>query len=144
MNADESQAGAGSHPLTAEIQATSSASAELTTGRDPLRWAPNLEGGFDVARAQHEVKASSTAHRQREAEKDAEHRRIQEAADNNQRRRIVYWICGIVVATLIAGTWIAIAADNADTRRWAQSLVTVILSGILGAVGGYFSARSRR
>jgi predicted benzoate:H+ symporter BenE len=96
---------------------------------------------FSARRGEHEIAlARTTAEMQRAAE-DARHQRQEAARDNTQRRILIYIVVGVVIAGLVAATLVGTWADNDDTRRWAQGIVTLLLGGLLGAVGGYFSAK---
>lgn len=78
---------------------------------------------------------------QRAAE-DARHQRQEATRDNFQRRVLIYIVVGVVIAGIVAAALVGTNAGNDDTRRWAQGIVTLLLGGLLGAVGGYFSAKS--
>jgi hypothetical protein len=90
---------------------------------------------FSIERGRHELRAADAAHRREEQRKDNELRRHREKV-------VFYVVVGILVAGLVVGFIVAVEADNADTRRWAQGIVTLLFGGIVGGITGYFTGRS--
>lgn len=45
----------------------------------------------------------------------------------------------LILTALVVATLIAVNSDNAETRVWAQNLVVVLLSGVVGASAGWFA-----
>jgi hypothetical protein len=129
--------------LAGTASARGSASGDLTVSG--LTFKENQQGDWTVERAKHELRAETTA---RKLELDAErlrHEIEEEKQDNAQRRHrdqfAFYVVVGVLVGILIVGIWIGIQADNSDTRAWGQSLVTLIVGGIVGGLAGYVTGK---
>ncbi len=75
---------------------------------------------------------------------ESEHRRTEERKDNELRRFILKSFFIFLLAALVVGVGISVGSANADTRRWAQGIVTLLIGTIAGAVGGYFTGKTDR
>jgi len=100
---------------------------------------------FSIERQQLALKAEDAAHKRRLAEKRIQHE-LDEATKENDQRRLREMIgfrvvVGTVVLGLVVGFSVDVEADNADTRRFAQGLVTLLFGGIVGGLAGYFTGR---
>lgn len=106
------------------------------------------EQRIEIARDELELKAATAAHK-RQVERLRVEQEINEAREEGvarRRREMVgfYVVVGVALAGLIVGSWVGVAAPDPETRRWAQSLVTLVLGGIVGGLAGYFSGRVGR
>lgn len=99
-------------------------------------------GRFSASRGQHEIAILTTHADVQRAADDAKHKREETTRDNEQRRNIVYAVVLVVIAGLVVGSLVGTMAENDTTRTWAQGIVTLLLGGLLGAVGGYFTAKA--
>ncbi len=97
-----------------------------------VKWAEH-ERALEQLRVEHERAMDELRHQQTEVVKD-----------NAQRRTIVNAVGIILIGMLALSFVVAIWAENDGTRDWAQSLVTVILGGIVGGMAGYLTGRSTR
>lgn len=78
-------------------------------------------------------------HRQEEARLTQE---LAKTARNNEVRRQMFWLLvTLLIVNLLVSDAVGILHDNAETRRWAQNVVTTMIGGLLGAVAGYFTAK---
>jgi hypothetical protein len=106
---------------------------------------------FSLEQSEHQLKAESEAHRRRleqaradhdlaEAKLDNDARRVREAGENKARLRheeIIFWLIVVAVCGGLIGGFLGIfVATDADTRRWSQSLVTLIVGGLVGYFTG--------
>jgi heme A synthase len=73
---------------------------------------------------------------------DAEHKRTEEQKENELRRFILRAIVVLLLVTFCAAAIVGVVNDDPSTRQWAQGIVTALLGGLLGAIGGYFTAKS--
>jgi uncharacterized membrane-anchored protein YjiN (DUF445 family) len=97
--------------------------------------------------------SSTTQGTQRFSAKQAEHELsrdrqkhnlAEEAKDNDLRRQMLI-VVGIVIFVVLAVSFIVAAtSENDGTRAWAQGVVSTITGGIVGAVAGYFTGRSSK
>ena len=92
---------------------------------------------------------STPAERKHERELAREaHERDEERKDNEQRRHmqlvLFYVFVGVALVSLAFSAVVAVMADNADTRRWAQGLLITLFGTFAGTVGGYYSGRRSR
>jgi hypothetical protein len=103
-------------------------------------------GEWNPERARHERSAAAAEHRHQMELDEAEHRREEERKDNDDRRmrdRIAFgFLVGVLVVVLVLGLTVGTQANNVDTRAWGQSLVTLIVGGIVGGFAGYVTRRS--
>ncbi len=51
---------------------------------------------------------------------------------------------GVGVVGLALGSYVGTNAENAETRRWSQGLVTLLIGGIVGGLAGYFTGKVGR
>lgn len=121
---------------------------------------PNAEGGedesapsftgsriegqqsFSLERGEHELR-SATAERKYQLDRLRTESQIEEERKENERRRerervLFYVVISLMVGGLVVGFLMATRAQDADTRRFGQGIVTLIL----GAVAGYFTGRA--
>lgn len=77
-----------------------------------------------------------------ERAKDNEQLRVERAKDNAQRRMVVNTVGVILIVCLMFSLLVAVWSENATTRDWAQSVVTVLLGGLVGAIAGYLAGRA--
>ena len=103
------------------------------------------EPAVALALGAHELKAEAAAHKRRLDLMRLEHAQAQDAQERRDRRRRemigFYVVVGIALLGLTVGFAVAVEADNEDTRRWAQGLVTLLFGGIVGDLAGYFTGR---
>jgi hypothetical protein len=107
---------------------------------------------FSLERSKHELQAQSATHRQyvermriqhelEELRKDNDARRAREAEqDRNQqvRDRAIFWLSIVgVILGLGAGSVAGFIIEDEFTQRWGQSLITLIVGGLIG----YFTGR---
>lgn len=100
---------------------------------------------FSVDRGKHELKVVTEERKyllerlRTEAEIDEDRK------DNDQRRCLrkvsFVFVIGVGTAALVAGFAVVAFADNDDTRRWAQSLVTLLVGAVAGGFAGYVTGK---
>ena len=71
----------------------------------------------------------------------AAHKREQEKKDNDLRRLCFKVLLGLLVVIFIAAVLVASVNEDPGTREWAQTVVTTLVGGLLGALAGYFTAK---
>jgi hypothetical protein len=113
-----------------------------------LTWSQTQTGEWNLERAQHELKADTQAHRQREAAEEARFRREEATKDNDQRRwqqRLLFSVVigGIAIGSMFTMAVIALADDTESVAR-AWSLLSLIMGGLIGGVAGYFTGKGGR
>jgi len=94
------------------------------------------EQRFSTARAKADLDRAEQEHRHREAERAGEQRRTEEAKDNAQRRLITNAVAAFLLVTSVVSFVFAVGSGNATTRDWAQSIVTLLLGGLVGFLTG--------
>ncbi|MBA3643142.1 MAG: hypothetical protein H0W59_03630 [Chloroflexia bacterium] len=118
-------------------------SAHLRSGDSEFRES-RAEGTQELSLAHAELDLKSvTAEREHQLKRFRVESQIEEERKENERRRarervLFYVVVFLMVAGLIVGVLLATSAQNAETRRFGQGIVTLIL----GAVAGYFTGRA--
>lgn len=96
---------------------------------------------FSVAQEQALRERVEQAFRHAEVAKDNDRRRAESSKDQAQRRLVVNAVGVILIVCLAFALTVGVWSNNATTRDWAQSIVTVLLGGLVGAVAGYLAGR---
>lgn len=103
------------------------------------------EQAFSKEQSEHERRVQS-AERKFELDRlKLEHQQEQERLHSaSQRHREVigfYVVVGVVVIGLAVGSYVGTNAENAETRNWAQGMVTLLIGGIVGGLAGYTTGK---
>lgn len=96
---------------------------------------------FSVAQEQALRERVEQAFRHAEVAKDNDRRRAESSKDQAQRRLVVNAVGVSLIVCLAFALTVGVWCNNATTRDWAQSIVTVLLGGLVGAVAGYLAGR---
>lgn len=103
-----------------------------------------------------QIKLATAAHKQRqetvrldhelaERQKDNDARRAREAREEVDRRKrdnVIYWLIVVaIVVGIVVGGAAGFLSQNDATPRWGQSLVTLIVGGLVGYVTGSRAGR---
>jgi hypothetical protein len=72
----------------------------------------------------------------------AAHKREQEKKDNDLRRFCIRVVLGLLIVVLCASALVGLLNEDPSIRQWAQNIFTTLIGGLLGAIAGYFTAKS--
>jgi hypothetical protein len=97
---------------------------------------------FSVEQTKLEQKAQADAHRRELAKTQLEHDLAQQAKDNELRRLCVRILICVIVVSLVVSAFIVVVEPDDSKNQWAQGIATTILGSLLGAIAGYFAAKT--
>lgn len=109
------------------------------------------EQSFSIERGEHELKTVTAErayrldrmrleHELEEQKAENRARREREAREETERRKrddVIYWlIVAAIIVGIVVGGAASFVSQNDATQRWGQSLVTLIVGGLVGYVTG--------
>jgi uncharacterized membrane protein YraQ (UPF0718 family) len=97
---------------------------------------------FSQEQSEFELKAETEAHKR--AMELAEHQlKLEERRKDNDLRRFCFkLVLFLLIGVLVTAALVAVFNSDADTRKWAQGIVTVLVSSLLGGIVGYFTGKA--
>jgi hypothetical protein len=97
---------------------------------------------FSVEQTKLAQKAQADEHKRNLAKSHLDHDLAQQAKDNDLRRLCVRVVVVVIVGALLVSTVLVIVEPDPSKNQWAQGIATTILGSLLGAIAGYFAAKT--
>ena len=97
---------------------------------------------FSLDQPKLEQKGRADEHKRELSKSQHDHDLEQQAKDNDLRRLCVRIIICVIVVALVVSSFIVLMEPDDSKNQWAQGIATTILGSLLGAIAGYFAAKT--
>lgn len=146
MTEGDDQPGGDKHSRPKGETETSAVITETLGFPGGITYSQTEPGKWDLKQAQHELKASTIAFQQQEQARANEFERQEQAKERGKKRLLetiaFFAAITIVLGSLTYGGYLIVGEDDDLVQQAGLAIVSVVLGGVAGGIGGYLTGRN--